>query len=226
MGLERKRPSRRVLLLLVVPIVAVTVVGTVATALTPTLATHHPLLLIALEARNRNLVLARHVDLVPFVLVGTVRRLSSDPLYYLLGRLYGDGAVRWLERRSGGGPFVRLTERLFARLGYPMVFLFPGAVVCSLAGATGMAPLPFLAANVAGTVGAVVALRLFGDVLASPVDAVLRFFDRHLVATTAATVGLVVVWVVLARRQGHGEVQSIAEIERELEGEDGGEESR
>jgi len=201
-GQARPSPSRRTLVLLVAPIVAITTMGLLATAFTPALAARHPLLLIALDARNRFLVLARHVNLVPFVVVAVLRRFFSDPLFYLLGRAYGEGAVRWLEKKGGGGELVVLTEKLFKRAGYPMVFLFPGAIVCALAGQTGMSPVGFLAANVAGTLTAVLAVRRFSSTIASPVEALLGFFNRHLVATTSVTLGLVVLSVVLNRAQG------------------------
>lgn len=190
------------LILLVAPIVAITGMGLLATAFTPALATRHPLLLIALDARNRFLVLARHVDLGPFVVVALLRRTLSDPLFYVLGRLYGEGALRWLEKKGGGGQLVVLTEKLFKRAGYPMVFLFPGAIVCALAGQTGMSPAGFLVANVAGTLTSVLLVRRFSSALASPVDALLGFFSRHLVATTCVSVGLVLLSLVLNRAQG------------------------
>ena len=203
--------------MLLVAAVAVTgTAGTIATALTPVLAAQHPLLLIILDARNRELILARHVAAVPFVLVGTLRRVLTDPLYWLLGWWYGDRAIRWLEREAGGGAFVRLTERFFSKAAYPMVFLFPGAVVCALAGATGMPFLAFLAVNVLGTITAVLALRFSSDVLAAPVDAVLDFFNDHLVATTAVTVTLVAVSVLLSRRQNGTEMPSVEELESGL----------
>ena len=209
----RPRPSRRALVLLVAPIVLVSSLGLLATAFTPALATHHPLLLITLDARNRFLVLARHVDLVPFVVVAVLRRSLSDPLFYLLGRLYGEGAVRWLEKKAGGGELVVLTEKLFKRAAYPMVFLFPGAIVCALAGQTGMPPVGFVAANLAGTLASVLVLRRFSATIASPVDALLGFFNRHLVATTCASVGLVVLSVLLSRAQGRLE-PDLDELER------------
>jgi uncharacterized membrane protein YdjX (TVP38/TMEM64 family) len=98
-----------------------------------------------------------------------------------------------------------------------MVFLFPGAIVCALAGATGMPPAGFLAANIAGTLCSVFAVRKFSDALSSPVDAVLGFFDRHLVATTSVTVALVVLSLVLNRFQGKLEAGSLDELEGELE---------
>lgn len=207
------RPSRRTLVLLISGITVVIAAGTIATAFTPALATHHPLLLIALDARNRMLILARRVDLVPFVLVGTLRRMASDPLYWLLGYWYGDRAIRWLEKNGGGGQLVVWTERFFAKAAYPMVFLFPGAVVCALAGATGM-PFPaFLAVNLAGTITAVVAVRLSSGLLAAPVDAILAFFRDHLLAVTTVSIVLTVLAVVLGRVTGRSDVPSVDDLE-------------
>lgn len=211
-------PSRRTLWLLVGPIIVIWIGATIATALTPTLATKHPLLLIILDPRNRNLVLARHVDLLPFLLVGVFRRLLTDPLYYLLGRLYGDATIRWLERNAGGGPIVRWAEKAFAKASYPIVFLWPGPIVCALAGAAGMKVKGFLATNLAGTIAAVVVLRLSGDLLAGPVDAILGFFNRNLVVTTVVTIVLVVLSLVLSRFQSE---PSIADLEAEIEGHGG-----
>ncbi len=199
---ERPKPSRRTLVLLIAPIIVISTMGIIATAFTPALASRHPLLLIALDARNRFLVLAREVDLVPFVLVAVLRRSFSDPLFYLLGRFYGESALRWLEKKGGGGQLVVLTEKFFARAAYPMVFLFPGAIVCALAGQTGMAPVGFLLTNLAGTLTAVLAVRVFSDAISSPVEGLLDFFDRNIVVTTSVTVCLVVLSLLLNRAQG------------------------
>jgi len=218
---ERPRPSRKTLVLLVAPIVVLTTLGTIATALTPTLAANHPLLLIAMDSRNRMLVLAREVDLLPFMVVGVLRRSLSDPLFYLLGRYYGEGAIRWLEKKGGGGGLVTLTEKIFKRAGYPMVFAFPGAIVCALAGTTGMSPVGFLIANLAGTLTSVIAVRIFSDAISSPVEALLGFFERNMVATTAVSIGLVLLSLVLNRAQGKLEGASIDELEKELDAGDG-----
>ena len=213
---ERPRPSRRKLVLIVAPIVVLTIIGTAATALTPALAARHPLLLILMEARNRNLILARRVDFIPFLLVSTIRRTLSDPLYYLLGWYYGDAAVRWLEVKAGMGSYARLMERIFRKASYPAVFLFPGAVVCALAGVVGMRFPVFIVLNLAGTITAVLALKQFGNTFASPVEAVVRFFDRHLVVTTAVSIALVVLSIVVGRLEGKAEYSmgDLEELER------------
>ena len=198
----RTKPSRQTLILLVAPIIIITSMGVIATAFTPALAARHPLLLIALDARNRFLVLAREVDIVPFVVVALLRRTVSDPLFYLLGRLYGEGAVRWLEKKAGFGDLVKYAEKFFAKAAYPMVFAFPGAIVCALAGQTGMSPAGFLITNLAGTLTAILAVRAFSDAVSSPVESILDFFDRNIVVTTSVTVALVVLSLILNRYQG------------------------
>ena len=216
--LEEKARSRRRLVLLVTPIVVLVAGSFTATALTPTLSTQHPLLLIALDARNRNLILvSQEVGFVAFLLVATVRRMLSDPLFFLLGHYYGDSAVRWLEEKAGYGPLVRVTERFFSKASYPMVFVFPGAIVCAMAGATGMSFGWFLVLNVTGTITAVVVLRAFGDVLSGPVQVVLDFFRQYWWQTTLGTTLLVVLSVLLNHWQGKLEVPSIDELESELE---------
>ncbi|MGQ0743731.1 MAG: DedA family protein [Acidimicrobiales bacterium] len=215
---EDARRSRRRLILLVAPIIVLTVAGTIGSAFTPVLAVENPLLLIALDSRNRMLILAREVSLVPFVVVALLRRSLSDPLFYLLGRFYGDGAVRWLEKKGGGGSLVTTTERVFAKARYPMVFAFPGAIVCALAGQTGMSPVGFMVTNLAGTLTSIVAVRALGEAVASPVEAILGFFQRNLVVTTAISIALVLLSLVFNRGEDAGIAGSVDQLEAELEG--------
>lgn len=224
-----RRLSRRKLTLILAPIIVVVAVGTIASALTPTLAAKHPLLLIILEARNRNLILARRVDFVPFLLAAVFRRTLTDPLFYLLGYHYGDGAVRWLEVKAGLGSYARLMERIFKKAAYPAVFLFPGAIVCAMAGVIRMRFAVFFALNLAGTVAAVIALKLTGDAFASPVESLIAFFDRNLLVTTIVSISLVILSVVLGRAEAKMSMKGAqdelerAAAEEEAKGADGSE---
>lgn len=193
-------------------------IGTVANALTPWLLKNHPLWLVALEARNRNLLAtASRVDVVPFVVFAVVRRMVSDPLFFLLGRLYGDRALRWAERRLGGNDLiVKVTEDWFRKASGVMVFLFPGALVCVLAGVSRMSVRMFLALNLLGTVAVVIVLRLFARVIEEPIEAVLRFNDRNVKWLTALSIALVVVALLLQRVQGKGELEAVLDIESDL----------
>lgn len=201
------------------PIVVLIAIGTVANASTSWLAAHHPLALIALEARNRNLLLvANRVDLLPFVAVGVLRRMVSDPLFFLLGHLYGQDALRWAERRLGGGDrLVALTERGFRRASGVMVFLFPGALVCVLAGVSRMRPAAFLALNFAGTLTAVTVLRAFAGVLEAPLEQLLEWNERNVKWVTAALVASVVAWLWWQHRRGTGELRAVRELADELD---------
>ena len=220
-GDDRPRLPRKTLVLIVAPIVVLAVVGTVTTALTPALAAKHPLLLIALEARNRNLVLARRVDFLPFLLVASFRRTLTDPLYYLLGYYYGDRAVRWLEVKAGMGSYARLMERVFQKASYFAVFFFPGAIVCALAGVIRMRFPVFLALNITGTLAAVLGLKVFGDAISGPVEAVIGFFDRNLLTTTIISVALVALSVVLGRWESQLSVKDIDDLDPEAADEAG-----
>lgn len=216
---ERLPPSRRTLAVLSALIVAFWVLGTVATALTPTLLAEHPLLLVALEPRNRNLLLtAERVDPVPFVVFATIRRVASDPIYFALGHLYGTGAVRWVERQMGGtgARSVRLVERMFARARGPLVFLFPGLLVCVLAGATGMRTRSFLALNLAGTVVVVLVLRAFAEPLEPVIGPITDFVEANQRWLTVATVLLVAAGLAWQRARGRSELTTVRTLERDL----------
>lgn len=216
---ERPRPSRRTLAFIVGPILVVVVVGTLGNMFHPTLLRDHPLWLVAMEPRNRYLLLvAEKVDFVPFLVVATVRRLISDPLFYLLGFLYGDAGVRWIERRLGDDVgLVRAMERGFRKAAPVMVFLFPGAIVCVMAGATGMSPVLFLAMNVIGTVTVVSLLYRFAEFFEGPLGAVNRFYGNNTKLLTVISIVATVFWLWDQRRRGKSELQSIGTIEKELE---------
>ena len=184
---------------LVWPLVGFTLLGAVGTVMTPALAPHHPLALIALEARDRNLLLARHIGLAAFVLAGTARRLVSDPFFYLLGRRHGPAGVEWLERH-GGGRAVAATVRAFRRAAYPMLVIFPGAVVCTLAGDAGVPPKIFASVVILRTVAVVLAIRFAGNVFSRPIDSVIHAFDQHLLTTSLIFVAVAGGWMLWEHR--------------------------
>ena len=210
---------RRRLTLLLVPIACLVVAPNVGNAFFPTLSTNHPLLLLALDARNRNRVLvANQIDAVPYFLVGGVRLLAADPLFYLLGYWFGETALRWVEERSGsGGRFLRAMERFFAKAAYPLVFLAPNNYFCLFAGASRMPPPAFLILNISGTVVRLIAIRAVGDLFDEPIDEVLGFLTRYRWPLTALTVSIVVAQVLLDRRRGTGELASLADLEDAVE---------
>jgi len=200
---------------LVVAVIGFWVLGAVSTALTPTLIRDHPLALVVLEPRNRNLLLtASKVDWLPFVLWSIPRRVASDPVYFALGWFYGDRALAWFARRSSGRGrrLLARLQRVFPTLGGVLVFLVPGLLVCLLAGVVRMAPRTFLAINLAGTVAAVVVLRAFADQLEPVLEPVIAWNDRNATRLTVATVGFVGAYLVWHRWRGTSELGSLRDL--------------
>lgn len=219
----RANPSRRTLVLLVAPIIVLVIAANIGNATWPSLVKSHPLLLIALDPRNRWLILvADRVDTVSFFTVAFIRRLLSDPFFYALGYLYGDRAVRWVERRFAPDTgLVEWMEKRFSKLAPVLVFFFPGNLVCVLAGAAKMKPLVFAITNVAGTISMLLAIWFFADAVERPVNVFTDFIGRNSKVFTTLTVLFTIYWIWDQRRRGKGEPTSIAEVEREFEA-DGG----
>ena len=211
---DSQGPSRSRLALVVAPIVAFIVAAYVGDALTTTWADRHPLLLLMLNARNRVLVLTTNqLDALTYYVVGGLRLLASDPLFYLLGRWYGNAMVVWVEKRSKTfGEQVRLYERAFAKAAYPLVFIAPNAYICLFAGAAGM-PLPgFFAMNIAGTLARLYLIRRLGQAFDRPIRSVLRFFARYRLPLFVFSVALVVFIVWNDRRQGKDEIGTMLDL--------------
>jgi membrane protein DedA with SNARE-associated domain len=222
---ERRR--RRRLALLLGPISCLIVASMVGSALAPTLITEHPVWLLLLDARIRHVLLvATKIDPLPYYLIGTLRLTVSDPLFYLLGYWYGEAALSWVDSNSGSvGRMLRVLERFFGKASYPLVFLAPNNYICLFAGASRMTPPVFLALNLSGTVSRLVLLRLLGNVLEDPLDAVLDFIARNQLRLTLLTIALVVAQAVWDKRRGTGELASISELEEHIEEEEGEEEA-
>ena len=216
----RSKPSRLTFWLLVGPLVVLVIASYVGDALAPTLVDKHPLWLISLNARNRNLVLVTNeLDAWSYYLVGTVRLLLADPLFYLIGYFYGDAAVRWAERRSRTfGGMLRSIERFFEKASYPLVLLAPNNPICLFAGASGMSPPVFLALNITGTIGRLILIRWVGDIFSSPLDVLLDFIKEYRLPLTGVTIAITgfLVWSE-SRGEGESELEALMRLEDELE---------
>jgi membrane protein DedA with SNARE-associated domain len=216
--MEKARPSRARLWLVLGPLIVLVIAAQLGDAFAPTLAVDHPLLLITLNARNRNLVLVTNsLDALSYYGVGFFRLLASDPLFYILGYWYGDAGVKWVERRSTNfGSLLRTWEWMFAKAAWPLVAIAPNNFICLFAGAAGMTPVVFLVLNVVGTVVRLYLIRALGATFEAPIDDVLGFIQDYRLPLTALTVALVVITVISERRSGKGEIEALAHIEEDL----------
>lgn len=197
--------DRRRLLAVSIPLGLIAAAAVAGNALAPTLAVNHPLVLLALNATTRHLVLTSNsVDFVPYLLAGVGRRLLEDPFLFLLGRWYGEDAIAWVDAKVGGGRSLRFIQDNFHWVGWLLVALVPGGVVCVLAGASRMRTAVFLLLNVAGTVATILALRRFGNVFAGPLDVVLEALADNVVVLTGLSILLTAVYVLRRRRRTPG----------------------
>jgi membrane protein DedA with SNARE-associated domain len=216
---QRELPSRRILWLIITPIIVLVIASNVGDALAPTLVDHHPLWLIALNARNRNLVLVTNqLDPIPYYVVGTFRLVLSDPLFFALGFLYGDAAVTWMERKAPTyGRLMRTAERFFATAAYPLVFIAPNNYICLFAGAAGMPIVSFAVLNVTGTIARLYLIRVVGDIFDGPIQSILDFIKEYRVPLLLITIGLVLFSVWNEHRLGKGEIGALTHLDEEIE---------
>lgn len=210
--------TRSRLTFIVAPLVVMVIAAWIGDAFAAQWVDRHPLWLIALNARNRNLVLVtNNLDAWSYYLVASIRLLLSDPLFYVLGFFYGDRAVTWMERRSSTfGGIVRSWEGLFRRASYPLVFIAPNNFVCLFAGSAGMRPAVFAALNVSGTFVRLYLIRQVGEAFSSPIDSILGFIQDYRLPLTALGIAVVVVTIINDRRAGKGDLKALTHIDDEL----------
>jgi membrane protein DedA with SNARE-associated domain len=218
-GPVRRRPSRRAITLVSIPLIFLVIISYVGDAMAPSLVDRHPAWLIALNARTRNLALVTN-DLDPWTYygIGFVRLVVSDPLFFLLGYWYGDAAVEWMERRTRTwGQMLRQVEKWFGKAAYPIVFIAPNNYICLFAGAAGMSLRAFVVLNVTGSFFRLWLVRVFGRAFEAPIDTVVDWIGDNRAILLVITVGLVLVSIALEARSGETEIEALARLDDELE---------
>jgi membrane protein DedA with SNARE-associated domain len=206
-------------------LVALVVVANLGNVLFASLVNEHPLALIAMNPSNRNLALASaNLDPLAFYGVGMARLLLPDPLFFLLGRWYGDAAIRWMERKAPTyGELLRQLEHWFGKARYLVVAIAPNNPVCLFAGAAGMGVVGFAVANVVGTAVRLVLIRAFSSVFEDLLGSLRGFIGDYRWPITALSIVLVIFTIWNDRRGGRDGIgdlvnleEGIAEAEAEL----------
>jgi len=205
---------KRRLFWLIWPLGAWFVAFSAAIAFAPLLIERSPETLLLLAPLSRHLVLiSPSVDGVTFYVLGAIGCSLPDPFAYLLGREYGQAAISWMERRSGGAHWTRLVERAFRRAAPLVLFVAPGPLMNLLAGATGMRVPLWIAINVAGTAAVLVLTRISGAAFADSIFAIREFIERNVVALTVLSVLLVVGGAVIRGRRARRRPRAAADLE-------------
>jgi membrane protein DedA with SNARE-associated domain len=209
----RKPPGKHTLKLLAAPIVGLIVLSNVGDALAPELVNSHPLQLLAMNARNRNLILVTNqLDAASYYIVGTLRLLLADPLFFLVGYWYGDTALDWMEQRTKTfGKTLRQWETWFGKAAYPLVFIAPNQYICLFAGAAGMSVPGFFVANISGTLVRLYLIRRLGEAFEAPIDDLLGFIRDYRTPLLIVSVAIFAVIMVNELRQTKEEVDAIAD---------------
>ena len=210
---DRKPPGPHTLKLLAAPIIGLIVISNVGDALAPQLVNSHPLQLIAMNARNRNLILVTNqLDAASYYIVGTLRLLLADPLFFLVGYWYGDTALDWMEQRTKTfGRTLRQWESWFGKAAYPLVFIAPNQYICLFAGAAGRCVTGFFVANISGTIVRLYLIRRLGEAFEAPIDDVLGFISDYRIPLLIVSVVVFGAMMVNELRQTKEEVEALSD---------------
>ena len=211
---------RWVLPVAMVPIVAVVIAGYIAGASWAALLKDQPLTLIALSPINRYLLLTtNHLDALQYFGVGLARHLLPDPFFYLLGYWYGDRAMRWAAntypavKRLAGEDGTGLEDHEHRRILYPLAFFMPNNWVSLLCGGARIPVRTFVALNIAGTLGRLIACRWIGGVFRSQIGAIADFVSRYQTPVTIASITVVVLGIALQFRRGTGQLAGLSHLD-------------
>lgn len=200
-------------------ILVLVLAGYVATGGFSVLLSEHPLVFIGLSSTNRNLALASaDLSTWSFYLVGFLRLMAPDPLFFLLGRWYGDAGVRWLEKRSPTyGQMVASLERWFHKARYPFVAVMPNNPVSLFAGASGMGWGAFLGTAAVGTVGRLYLIRAFSKMFEDLLGPIRDFIGDYRVPLLVLSVVTVIASIAMEARAGRGQIDDLVHFDEEID---------
>ncbi|MEI8160584.1 MAG: hypothetical protein WCG65_05890 [Actinomycetes bacterium] len=156
--------------------------GTIGTNIGPALVDEHPLLVLTMSSRNRNLFgSVPFTSPTPYFIIGFLRILAAACALYFVGRWYGDRTVRWVEDNVGEMPALyRWTEKAVTKAGWLMLFLMPGSnVVCVLVGHRQMRIRQFFAVIIPAICFRLIVMRIGGDAFEDQVRWFLKSIERY-----------------------------------------------
>lgn len=190
-------------------ITAGVVASYVLSVLTPSLLTHHALLLEALSGNVASVVVggaeasAGRSSLLLVILAPLLGIVLYDLALWWAGRLWGNGVLSRLVRTSRARRRLARTEGWVAQRGVLVLavvyFLpLPNPATYLLCGASGMPILVFVLGDVVGTLLWTSMLAALGWAVGRPALRLLHAFDHYAVGVTVA--GLIIVAVVNRRR--------------------------
>jgi membrane protein DedA with SNARE-associated domain len=211
------RPARWKLTLVIGAIIGIQAVNYIASASVAYLVNEHPLWLVLMQPTTRNLLfVSDKIFWITFFVITILRRQVPHPLWFLIGRWYGEPGLRWVSKRFPEvHSLLQQVEGAFPRWGWLVCILYPHPAVCALAGASKMRFVPFLVYTFIGIIGFVSLAYFVGDWLTPVTHPILDFSKEYVIPLTALTVALTAFAIWRAFRAD--KLESIGEMERELD---------
>jgi membrane protein DedA with SNARE-associated domain len=185
--------------------VALVVCTNVGGAIFSKLLKHHPLQLLMLSSRNRYLVLTAPITaVVPWAVIGAVRLFVAALVCHMIGRCYGDRALRWFWKFLGmPQEQVAKFEAQVAKAEWLMVPFFVGSnIVWALTGAAKTTWRRLAPMFVVGVVARLVLLRWLAHEFRSQLLSVVNWTNKYQWYILVASVVLVVLANVRNFRKG------------------------
>jgi uncharacterized membrane protein YdjX (TVP38/TMEM64 family) len=158
------------------------VAGTIGSNIAPAVIDNHPVGVLALSSRNRNLFASvPYIEPLAYAVVGFFRVLAAAVVLYLIGRWYGAKGIGWVEGQVGELPAtIRWIQRGVDRAGRPLVVLMPGSnIVCLMVGHRRMTPRTFLPLVTFGIILKLVVLWVGGKIFEDQIKSFLDFIEQY-----------------------------------------------
>jgi membrane protein DedA with SNARE-associated domain len=158
------------------------VAGTIGSNIAPAVIDDHPVTILLLSSRNRNLFASvPFIDPVPYALVGFLRVLAAGVVLYLIGRWYGAKGIGWVEGQVGELPAtIRWIQRGVDRAGWLLVVVMPGSnIVCLMVGHRRMPPRTFVPLIMTGIALKLGVLWAGGKLFEDQIKTFLDFIERY-----------------------------------------------
>lgn len=158
------------------------VIGTIGSNIGPALVDEHPVLVLILSSRNRNLFgSVPYIDPFMYTLIGFPRIAVAGIALFLVGRWYGTRALGWVENNMGELPAIyRWTERAVDKAGSVALVLMPGSnIVCLMLGHRRMAPRRFVPLLMLGIAIKLTVLWQGGRIFEDQIRSFLNYIEKY-----------------------------------------------
>jgi membrane protein DedA with SNARE-associated domain len=180
-----------------------------------------PLALLALNSSNKYLLATSvNTDLLAVLAVSTIRLMAPDPLFYAIGYLYGDRALKWAgDVFPGIHPVIeqaRADDGSFRWLMTALLLIMPNNPVCLIAGVVRVPFARFLALSFIGTVGRILLMRLIGSIFSEQIEDLLEVVARYQRWLLLASIVFVVGYVTYQATRRKGLIGAVEELEEDL----------